>query len=329
MVKKVSVITPFFQRQPGLLRKAITSVATQKGLDARVEIIVVDDGSPVPADTELTGMVLPDTLEVRVLKQANAGCYPACNTALDNVGVDTDYVAFLDSDDEWFDAHLGNAVWALERGYDLYFSDFYQLNQNVSAFQRGGRLNLDDHKRIHPSKPIYEFGASMFDQIIKGNVLGTSTIVYDRRRLGDLRYREDFRHTGAEYILWLSMAARSNRVAFSAEPECRYGGGINIFSEAAWGTDKYLTVRQDEIKCRKYIVSHLAVSGDQRGHLRKNLHESRVNFCLGLIHNVLHNRRIGKGILKRQIQSDPLTFATLLVAPCIAAVRRLGRNTAN
>jgi len=323
MARKISVITPFFQRQPGLLRKAIESTANQKGFGGSIEIIVVDDGSPIPAESELIGIHLPDTVKVKVIKQENAGCYPACNTALKYVGEDTDYVAFLDSDDEWFDAHLSNAVWALENGYDFYFSDFYQLNQTVSAFRRAGRIILDNHQRIHPSKPIYAFASSMFDQIIIGNVLGTSTIVYDRRKFGDLRYLEDFRHTGAEYILWLNMAARSNRVAFSSEPECRYGGGVNIFAEAAWGTDKYLTVRQDEMKYRKYVLAHMKLSSNQRAHLRKTIHEARVNFCLGLIHNLIHNRTIGKGILGRQIQDDPLTFATLLITPWIAGVQRL------
>ena len=329
MERKISVITPFFQRHPGLLRKAIESVTVQKNLSAKVEVIVVDDGSPVPADTEVAGMPLPSTVNVKIVKQANAGCYPACNKALNHVGEDTDYIAFLDSDDEWFDTHLDNAVWALENGYDIYFSDFYQLNQTVSAFRRAGRIDPDAHRKIHPTRPIHEFGGSLYNQILSGNVLGTSTIVYDRRKLGDLRYLEDFRHTGAEYILWLSMASRSNRVAFSAEPECRYGGGVNIFSEAAWGTDKYLTVRQDEMKYRKYILSNMTLSDDQRRHLKKKIHEARVGFCLGFIHNLLHNRRIGDGILRRRIQADPLTLATLLIAPGIAGVLRLKRSTEN
>jgi succinoglycan biosynthesis protein ExoW len=218
MAKKVAVITPFFQRQPGLLNRAIQSAVNQKGVTAMVEFVVVDDGSPLSAEDELSGLALPETVSVRVIKQENAGCYPACNTALDNVTHDTDYVAFLDSDDEWFDMHLGNAIWALQNGYEFYFSDFYQLNQSVSAFCRGGRLRLDDHKKIHATNPIYEFVGSMFDQILKGNVLCTSTIVYYRRKLGDLRYLEHFRHTGAEYILWLNMAARSNRIAFLRNP---------------------------------------------------------------------------------------------------------------
>jgi succinoglycan biosynthesis protein ExoW len=55
MHKKVSVITPFFQRQPGLLRKAIESVAAQKNVSAKVEVVVVDDGSPTTAESEVEG----------------------------------------------------------------------------------------------------------------------------------------------------------------------------------------------------------------------------------------------------------------------------------
>jgi len=327
MHKKVSVITPFFQRQPGLLRKAIESVAAQKNVSAKVEVVVVDDGSPTTAESEVEGLALPPNVTVRIVKQSNRGCYPTCNVALNNVGEDSDYIAFLDSDDVWFESHLANAIWALEKGYDWYFSDFYQLNQTVSAFRRGGRLNLADHKKLEPSEAIYDFSVDMFDQVLKGNVLGTSTIVYSRAKLGDLRYLEDFRHTGAEYILWLNMAVRSNRIAFSMEPECRYGGGVNIFSEASWGTDKFLTVRQDEMKYRKYILGHFTVSQDQRRHLKKKIQESRFNFCLAMIHNVLHNGMVAKSILMQQLRADPWTFGMLLLTPFILGARQLRAKT--
>lgn len=323
MKKKVSVITPYFQRQPGLLRKAVESVLKQRDANVNIEIIVVDDGSPVPADSEFVGVTLPSNVQVKIIKQKNAGCYPACNAALDNVSGDTDYIAFLDSDDEWFEHHLSNAIWALENGGDFYFSDFYQLNQTVSAFKRAGRVSLPEHTRSTESRPIYEFCGSMFDQIIKGNILGTSTIVYSRSRLGHLRYLEDYRHTGAEYILWLNMAASAGRIMFSAEPECRYGSGVNIFSEAAWGTDKFLTVGQDDMRYRKYILSHLKISPDQRLHLKKKIQEARTNFCLGLIHNLLHNKRVASSILIDQFKSDPMTIPTLIAAPWLVAINRL------
>lgn len=327
MTTTISVITPFFQRKAGLLRNAIASVAGQRSLQANVEVVVVDDGSPRSAESDMAGLKLPANVSVKIIRQDNAGCFPACNVALDNISADTDYVAFLDSDDEWSDEHLANALQALDQGYDLYFSDFYQLNQTISVFRRDGRVNLSDHKQIHPSKPLYEFGFSLFDQIIKRNPLGTSTLVYNARKLGDLRYREDFRHTGAEYLLWLDMARRASRVAFSAAVECRYGGGVNIFAESAWGTDKFLTVRQDEIKWRKYALSHLPLTADQRHWLRRKMNESRAGFCLGLVHNLRHNRQVAPEILGRQLREDPRTFAALVNAPLNVLAQRF-RSTA-
>jgi succinoglycan biosynthesis protein ExoW len=312
--KKVSVITPFFQRTRGLLEKAVRSALGQRG-EFDLKIVIVDDGSPISAMDELGSLLSqhPQTFDVR--RQKNAGCYPASNTALDCVSEDTDIVAFLDSDDEWSEGHLRRAVWAIEQGYDFYFSDFYQLNQQVSAFERGRRIRLEDHKRIHPAEPIHEFAGSMFDQIIKGNILGTSTIVYDYRKFKDLRYLTDFNHTGAEYILWLNMARRSKRIAFSSQPECRYGGGVNIYSESAWGSNKYLSVRYDEIRYRKHILDHFSLTDDQESRLRLKNAESRQNFAKGFWHNVLHRQPGVGALLLRQLKADPQTIPHLLAEP--------------
>lgn len=324
--KKISVITPFFQRTRGLLEKAVRSALNQRG-EFDLKIVIVDDGSPISAIEELGSLLSQHSEVFDVRTQTNAGCYPASNSALDCVSEDTDIVAFLDSDDEWSEAHLRRAVWAIEQGYDFYFSDFYQLNQQVSAFERGKRINIRDHRRIHPTEPIHEFAGSMFDQIIKGNILGTSTIVYDYRKFKDLRYLTDFNHTGAEYILWLNMAERGQRIAFSSEPECRYGGGVNIYSESAWGTNKYLSVRYDEIRYRKHILGHFSLTEDQKTCLRLKNVESRRNFAKGFWHNVLH-RQLGVGaMLLKHIKADPQTLPHLLAEPPRILLGKLGLST--
>src|SRR6202040_2082222 len=128
------------------------------------------------------------------------------------------------------------------------------LGQDVTAFIRGGRMRIEDHPRIHPSEPIYSFSGNMVDQILTGNILGTSVIVYNFRKFPDLRYPEDFRHTGEEYIFWIHLASRSGSIAFSSDPACRYGQGVNTFADSGWGTDKYLTVLHDLIKYKKYLL---------------------------------------------------------------------------
>src|SRR3546814_10599300 len=74
MPKRISVVIPFFQRKRGLLREAVRSVACQYlPWSAEVELIVVDDGSPVAAQLDLDNLALPDWIRLRILRQANAG----------------------------------------------------------------------------------------------------------------------------------------------------------------------------------------------------------------------------------------------------------------
>jgi succinoglycan biosynthesis protein ExoW len=49
----ICVVIPYFQRQSGVLRKALLSVAAQQGCTHQVQVLVVDDASPVPAEGEL------------------------------------------------------------------------------------------------------------------------------------------------------------------------------------------------------------------------------------------------------------------------------------
>src|SRR5262249_60453833 len=67
----VSVIVPFFQKQTGLLSNAINSVCAQT-VDSSIEVLVIDDESPVKPEAEIPD-VLPDRIQVRVLKQRNGG----------------------------------------------------------------------------------------------------------------------------------------------------------------------------------------------------------------------------------------------------------------
>jgi succinoglycan biosynthesis protein ExoW len=320
MTAAIAVIIPFYQRTPGLLRAAVLSALHQRGA-LTIQAIVVDDGSPVPARDELSGLELEPGRCITLIEQQNAGCYPASNTGLEAVPSNTDFVAFLDSDDVWSDRHLERAVWALGQGYDFYFSDFFQLNQTVTAFSRARRIFVPDHPRIHPTEPIHEYRGDMTEQILTGNILGTSTIVYRRDRFSKLRYRSGFTHTGAEYLFWLELARGSRKIAFSSAPECRYGGGVNIFADSGWGTDKYLRIRQDEIAWKKYALQELLLQPSVVSTVKRRIHESRMNFALGLVHNLLHNRKVSRSIVVRQLRLDPLTFA-MVPAAVLSAARR-------
>ncbi len=68
---KCSVIIPYYQREPGVLRRALKSVFAQSHPD--FDVIVVDDSSPLPVEAEIGLLPPAQRRRIAVIKQANAG----------------------------------------------------------------------------------------------------------------------------------------------------------------------------------------------------------------------------------------------------------------
>src|SRR5437016_4663571 len=108
---RLAVIIPFFQWESGILARALESIARQQIPDGwLVEVIVVDDGSPSPADEEVGNLTFDGPLRLRVIRQEHGGVAAARNRALDEVDKDTVLIAFLDSDDKWPATHLERMI---------------------------------------------------------------------------------------------------------------------------------------------------------------------------------------------------------------------------
>jgi glycosyltransferase involved in cell wall biosynthesis len=93
----VSVIVPTYNRAD-TIKRAIASVQAQTFQDW--ELIVVDDGSTDDTSSVIAGL---DPRMV-VIRQENQGISGARNTGL--MSSTGQYIAFLDSDDEWLPHHL-------------------------------------------------------------------------------------------------------------------------------------------------------------------------------------------------------------------------------
>ena len=111
----VSVIMPTLNREK-TIKRAIESVLRQSYNDW--ELIVVDDGS---TDNTMCLVKKLQEKEPRIILIQNKGVHGV--SGVRNAGIDIakgNYIAFLDSDDEWTDKHLEECVLALEEtGYGL------------------------------------------------------------------------------------------------------------------------------------------------------------------------------------------------------------------
>ena len=305
----ISVIIPYFQRSPGVLRRALASVAAQLDCPLPIHVIVIDDSSPVNATDEIASADLPDSIGMTLIHQANAGPGAARNSGLDAVAKTTRYIAFLDSDDEWSPDHLSRAVLALEAGFDFYFADHFQLDSTVSAFTRGGKLKAGDHRLLPLSKPaIHAYEGDMVDQIIRGNVIGTSTVVYRRLSAAGQRFRIEFTNAGEDYLFWLSLVQAGCRITFSEQIETTYGHGVNVYAGATWGSTEHMLRVHNELKYRKVLMQHFCHSNEQRLFLRDAIQSLRRNFLSDLLHRIKNHKPIPWLLIARYFRNDPQTF---------------------
>lgn len=307
MAESIAVVIPFYQKKPGILSKAILSALAQTGVGP-LTIIVVDDASPVSARSELEDIMREHPGKIVIIEQANGGPAAARNKGLDSVPAGTEYVAYLDSDDEWIDTHLANAVAALGEGNDFYFSDHFQLNATVTAFNRAKRIQVAQHPRIAGVEHLHAYTGDMFDQILMGNIIGTSTVVYRYAKFPALRFREEYVYAGEDYLFWLALATQTEKIAFSSVCECTYGEGVNIFAGSGWGTEKSLNRLHYEIKFKKALPVLFKLNDVQLSANQKSVKDLRRSFVADLLHRIAHRKTIDKSVVRSQFQVDPKTL---------------------
>ena len=321
MAASVAIVIPFYQTKPGILSKAILSALRQS---VACTIMVVDDASPVPASDELAALMREYPGRIVIIEQPNAGPAAARNNGLAHVPSGTRYVAFLDSDDEWIDTHLANAIMALEQGYDFYFADHFQLNQTVSAFNRAKRITVAQHPQIAATAHLHAYAGDMFDQILIGNIIGTSTVVYRYELFPKLRFRVEFVYAGEDYLFWLELATLTKKIAFSSLCECTYGEGVNIFSGSGWGTEKSLVRIHHEMKFKRAVSRIFPLTPPQLASTQAAVRTLRRSFVADVLHRLAHRRAFQQGLLREQFRVDPQTFVYFLPLAVSIVLKRTG-----
>lgn len=240
----VAVIIPYYQKQPGILRRALNSILQQRlSADRRVDIIIVDDGSPLPASSEIEGLDFGPQYNLVLRKQVNSGVAAARNTALLNVSDGTTYVAFLDSDDIWALEHLPTAIATLDLGYDFYFCDSKKLANNSTTFEEkafGRFLSSDNAVRIGDN--IYELERHrFFDNALRGRAFLIPAVVYKRSVAPDLLFNPSLRMAGEDCLFLFSLINKCQRISCSSHLYVTCADGVNMFAGTfSWNDDSHL-----------------------------------------------------------------------------------------
>jgi len=215
--RRISVVIPTRDRCVAI-RRALTSVLSQT--QTPFEIIVVDDGS----SDDTPSVVRREFPTVRYVRQDHAGVSASRNHG---VGISSgEWIAFLDSDDEWTPRKIERQLQALahEPDYDFCHTD--------EIWIRNGR-------RVNPMKKHAKYGGNIFERCLPLCAISPSSVLVRRSLLDSVGGFDEAFPVCEDYELWLRICSRIP-VLFVDEPlVVKYGGHDDQLSRAHWGMDRF------------------------------------------------------------------------------------------
>jgi glycosyltransferase involved in cell wall biosynthesis len=202
---KVSVIVPSHNRLP-FLRVAVASVIAQTY--RHWNLLIADDGSG--AETRAYLAKLETLPQVRVLRLAHAGNPArARNAALREA--DGEFVAFLDSDDEWEPTKLSKQIDALraDRASRWSYTAFLRIDA------RGSPLAAERHRQWTPHA-----GDIFAALVTTAASIRTPSVLAERALIEEAGAFDESCLAAEDYDLWMRLALRST-IALVDEPLVR------------------------------------------------------------------------------------------------------------
>ncbi len=239
----ISVIIPAHNRAHTLPR-ALDSVLAQS--EPASEVILVDDGSG-DATRQLLATRYP---QVRYLHQQNRGV-----SAARNLGVGKsrgDWIALLDSDDEWLPGKLAAQRALIESNPHL------RICHTEEIWIRDG-------KRVNAMKKHAKGGGRIYLDCLPLCVISPSSVLLRRDLLDEAGLFDETLPACEDYDLWLRICA-SEAVAFVRQPQIvKYGGHEDQLSRAHWGMDRF------RVRALHGMLDHPALNDAERAATREML----------------------------------------------------------
>ena len=213
----ISVIIPTFNRKE-TLKRAIQSVVMQSYTP--YEIIVIDDGS----DDGTKEWLKDNFPNVKYIYQMNSGVSSARNKGIKFAR--GDWIALLDSDDEWLPSKLKDQANEIELNPAAKF-----LHTNEIWIRNGVRVNqMKKHKK---------YGGYIFEKCLDMCRISPSSVLIQKDIFDEIGMFDETLKVCEDYDLWLRFASKYP-VHFLDQPLIKkYGGHSDQLSKVDDGIESY------------------------------------------------------------------------------------------
>ncbi len=207
MTLKIDVIIPSYNRAT-ILKRAIDSVLAQTY--PHFSLYVVNDGS-----TDETNDLIKNYQDIHYLEQENKGVSSARNYGIKNSH--SEWIAFLDSDDEWLPNKLEAQVSFLEAHPEMSF-----VHSNEIWIRNGVRVN--------PKNKFDKSNNHIFKRSLEMCLISPSTTLIRRDLIVKHNLFDESLEICEDYDLWLKILA-TDEVGFIPENLVKkYGGHVDQLS---------------------------------------------------------------------------------------------------
>lgn len=214
-VLRVSAVVPAYNAEKHIARTIDSILSQSRPAD---EIIIIDDGS-----TDGTAQVVKSYGDkVQYIYQENSGASVARNTGIK--AATSDWIAFLDGDDEWLVEYLERQVGLVERNPEIVWTgaNFYECSCD------------NDHKqRIHDKGCGRELlaGKEVYDDYFQAYIMGatgwTGSLMIKHDALVEAGLFTPGLPMANDIDMWWRIAFRWSRMGYNAEPLAIYHSHVS------------------------------------------------------------------------------------------------------
>ena len=223
---RVSVVIPVYNRRD-LVGRAIRSVLAQTWKD--LELIVVDDGSD-DGTPERVREEFGEQLRLLVSPR-NRGVSAARNRGIEESR--GEWLAFLDSDDEWRPEKLERQMAVLRKsGSKLCHTDEIWIRKGV---------------RVNPRKHHRKQGGEIFLRALSLCCMSPSSIVLHRSLLEEVGWFDESLPACEDYELFLRITCRYPVSYLEEQLVVKYGGHPDQLSQAHYALDRFRVYALDKL----------------------------------------------------------------------------------
>jgi succinoglycan biosynthesis protein ExoW len=223
-----TVVIPFYQKEAGILSRALNSIFAQDFQD--FDIVIVDDESPLPAAVELQNFENERMSRIHVVRQENGGPGAARNTGLDHVPDETRFVALLDSDDIWLPGHLKNAYDFMTRfEAQCYWASMQASEEFYYHYGIAELEKKEGGERLESDPLIIEIPDLASVMLRDWAFLHLSCMVMARPVFQTVRFEPSLRLAAEDVLFFADCILKSSRTILCDQPGAARGMGINIF----------------------------------------------------------------------------------------------------